>query len=132
MGSLQGGGIVGAVAGDGHHFAFLLEGFHQSLLVHRTGTGNNLQSLNAFQQSLVGESGKLGAGNHCFVGVLVGPQSYLATNLAGRSGGVACHNLHFDASVKAFLNGGRHVGAHRVADGAEGLKRGPLQTSPKG
>ena len=59
MGTVQGRGIVGAIACDGYHLTTLLQQAHQTLLVSRTGTRHDLQLLDALQRLFITQCGKL-------------------------------------------------------------------------
>ena len=109
--------MVMSLARYSHHLTLALKGFNQSLLVHRTCAGNNLEVVDACLELLVAKCGKLGTGDNVAVVVGVLPQSDLAANLLGSARGVARYNLDADASVDTLLDGGGHIAAHGVGNG---------------
>ena len=99
MGSLEGRGIVGAVARNGHDLSETLEGFDQTLLVHRTSTRDNLEVENALFEFLVRECSELRASDDVAIRVGGLPQSDLSANLFGCARSVARYDLDINTSI---------------------------------
>ena len=123
MGGFEGGRIVGAVARDGHHLTLLLQSLHESLLVHRTGAGDDFKVENALFEFGIGECGKLGPRNLAPRIVAGLPQTDLPPYFAGCSRRVSRDDLNADARVDAGFHGIGHVGAHGVGNGGEAEER---------
>ena len=123
MGGLQGGGVVGAVARNGHHLALLLQGLDQALLVHGAGARDDFQVEHAVAQFLVAQGGKLGARYLVAGSVALLPQADAPPNLAGRGRRVARHDFHGYAGLHAAAHGGRHLVAHGIGDGGHAQER---------
>ena len=123
MGGFKGRGIVGAVPSDGHYLVVGLEGFHQTLLVERTGAGDNFQVPYAAAQFLVGELFELRTCNDVAVSVAVGPESDLAADFAGCAWSVAGYDLDGDSGLGGLCHSLRDVGADRVGNGHESQER---------
>ena len=96
---------------------------HQAGLVVGTGSGHNLDVGGALGGLVVGHRGKIGAGDDGIIAIAVGPQPHLAADFASRGSRVACDNLDLDSGIEAILDGGRHIGAHWVADGYDAQQR---------
>ena len=123
MGGFEGGRIVGAVARDGHHLAFLLQSFYQSLLVHGTGAGDDFKVEDALFEFCVGEGGELGPRNLAPRIVSWLPQADLPPDFAGRARRVSRDNFDADARIDAGFHGIGHVGADGVGNGGETEER---------
>ena len=117
MSSIQGRSVVGAIAGDGNHLALLLQQSDKARLVVRTRTRHDFYLGCALGGLSVVHSGKIGTADYRVITVLVGPQTHLTANLTCRATGIASDDFHFHTGIAAILDSGRHIGAHRVADG---------------
>ena len=114
---VEGGGIVGAVAGDGNDVAFLLQGVYQAQLVHGLGAGEHAEVIHAVEQLLLGKLAELVAGEYSALGQLTfRQQADFAANLAGGLEVVAGDNLDAHAGFVAGGHSGGHIRAHRVLD----------------
>ena len=123
VGGFEGGRIVGAVARDGHHLTFLLQGFYQSLFVHGTGAGDDFKVEDALFEFCIGEGGELGPRDFAPRIVAGLPQTDLPPDFAGGARRVAGYNLDADTRVDAGFYGIGHVGADGVGNGGETEER---------
>ena len=117
MRSLEGRCVVGAVTRDSHHFPASLQRLHETLLVHRSCPGNNLQVLYPILELFIGEFREFRACNDIAVSIHgIIPKPDLTANLLGRAGRVAGNDLHLNSGVHHLLHRHRHIRTHRVGD----------------
>ena len=96
-----------------------MQSFYQSLLVHGSCAGYNLEVEHTVEQLVVAQCGKLRSGYDVAVSVLIGPQSYLSAYLASCARRVARNNLDAYSGVYALLYGSRHIAAHGVGNSCD-------------
>ena len=122
VGSLQGRRIIRTVAGDSHHLVLRLQCFDQPPFIHRTRTGDNLQTADTTGEFGIAECFELRSGDDIAVAVTLGPQSHLPPDFLGSTRRIARHNLHVDARIEAFTDGCRHLLAYRVGNRHDALE----------
>ncbi|CCY64935.1 unknown [Prevotella sp. CAG:1124] len=116
-------GVVGAVAGDGHYLAALLQQVDKSLLVGRPRTAHHAQLGHALVRLVVAQGGEVRT-SYLRLGWRFGvPNAYLAGYFDGCCRRVAGYYLDVNSRTDALFHGVGHVKAYRVADGCYGLER---------
>ncbi len=117
MGSFQCRCIVCTVASHGYNFIICLECLNQTLLIHRAGTGNNLQFSDTFTELTVRKFCELNTGDDIAVGVsFVIPKTNLASDFLCCSGRIACYNFNLDSCVDYLVDGIWYIDTYRVGN----------------
>ena len=121
MCSLQGGSIVGAIARDSYHLATALKGLHQTLFVHRTGTGDDDDVTSTGLQLLIGHRSNLRTSENTFFTfhsfIYHSCQSNLSRNLHGGGRGITRDDFHINASSETLLHCCGNIHTYGVCNG---------------
>ena len=118
VGGLEGGRIVHAVAGHGHHLPAGAQQLHQAQLVLGLEARAQVHMAQPLAEGSIVKPLQLRAGDD--VGAV--GQAHLLGDGAGRGGVVAGHHDHADTGTSALGQCGGHLGARRVGQGHQAEK----------
>ncbi len=119
LSGVQGGGVVGAVPGNGHYLVLFLEQLYQPFLIHGPGTAHDFQIHHAVQQFRIRSLLKLYSRHQAVRRVLLRPQADLSSDFPCGAGGVPRNDLDTNARVHAVLHGLGHIVPDGVGNGGD-------------